>query len=109
MLEFAEKHKNGMIIRVRLSPNSSSCSVNGIMNAADGNKLLKISVNAVPEKGKANKELIEFVAKKIKVAKSSIEIISGDTERVKRLLVYGNFVMLEEKIMDWLGDMVDAK
>lgn len=109
MLEFAEKHKNGMIIRVRLSPNSSSCAVNGIMEAADGHKLLKISVNSVPEKGRANKELIEFVAKKIKVAKSSVEIISGDTERVKRLLINGNFAELEEKIIYWLGDIVDAK
>ena len=67
MLAFAEKHKNGMMIRVRLSPNSSSCAVNGVMEAADGYKLLKISVNAVPEKGKANKELIEFVAKKIRL------------------------------------------
>ena len=109
MLEFAEKHKNGMIVRVRLSPNSSSCAVNGIMDAADGNKLLKISVNSVPEKGKANKELIEFMAKKIKVPKSSIEIISGDTERVKRLLISGKIKELEEKFMYWLGDMVDAK
>jgi 23S rRNA (cytidine1920-2'-O)/16S rRNA (cytidine1409-2'-O)-methyltransferase len=68
-----EKHKNGMIVRVRLSPNSSSCSVNGIMDAADGHKLLKISVNSVPEKGKANKELIEFIAKKLKLPKSTIE------------------------------------
>jgi len=108
MLEFAEKHKNGMIIRVRLSPNSSSCSVNGIMAAADGYKLLKISVNAIPEKGKANKELIEFIAKKLKLPKSAIEIISGDTERVKRLLLNGKFNELEEKIINWLGDMVDA-
>ncbi len=108
MLSFAEKHKNGMIIRVRLSPNSSSCSVNGIMAAADGYNLLKISVNAVPEKGKANKELIEFIAKKIKLPKSTIEIISGDTERVKRLLLNGKFNELEEKIINWLGDMADV-
>ena len=109
MLTFVEKHKNGMIVRVRLSPNSSSCSVNGIMDAADGHKLLKISVNSVPEKGKANKELIEFIAKKLKLPKSTIEIISGDTERVKKVLISGKFADLEEKIINWLGDMADAK
>ena len=109
MLVFAEKHKNGMILRVRLNPNSSSCSVNGIMNTADGNYLLKISVNYVPEKCKPNKELVEFIAKKIKIPKSTIEIISGETERVKRLLLNGKYKELEEKIVNWLGDMADAK
>ena len=89
MSGIVEKHKKGIVIRVRVSPNSSSCSVNGIMTAADGAKMLKISVNAVPEKGKANKELIEFIA--------------------KRLLLYGKVKELEEKLFNWLGDMTDDR
>lgn len=109
MTGIVEKHKKGIVIRVRISPNSSSCSVNGIMTAADGTKMLKISVNAVPEKGKANKELIEYIAKKIRLPKSDFEIIGGETERVKRLLLYGDAKELEEKISNWLGDMVDDR
>ena len=73
MSGIVEKHKKGIVIRVRVSPNSSSCSVNGIMTAADGAKMLKISVNAVPEKGKANKELIEFIAKRVRLPKFCTE------------------------------------
>ena len=41
----------------------------------------------MPEKGKANKELIAFLAKKLKIAKSSIQIISGELDRWKKLAI----------------------
>ncbi len=41
----------------------------------------------MPEKGKANKELIAFLAKKLKIAKSSIKIISGELDRWKKLTI----------------------
>ena len=100
MSGIVEKHKKGIVIRVRISPNSSSCSVNGIMTAADGAKMLKISVNA---------ELIEFIAKRVRLPRSDIEIIGGETERVKRLLLYGKVKELEEKLFNWLGDMTDDR
>lgn len=46
-------------------------------------QILKIRLNAVPEKGKANKELISFLSKTFKVSKSSIELIRGETSKLK--------------------------
>ena len=43
----------------------------------------KISVAAAPEKGKANTELIKFLAREFKVLKNQIAIISGAGERTK--------------------------
>lgn len=94
-------------MRVRINPNSSSCAVNGIMEAAEGSKMLKISIRAVPEKGKANKELIEFVAQKLKLPKSSLEIVSGETDRVKRILIRGKSKDISERLLDWLGDVMN--
>ena len=68
-------------------PNSSSCLCKGIFLDADHVEFLKISVVSVPEKGKANKELFSFLAKKLNVAKSSLEIISGKTDRYKKILI----------------------
>ena len=48
-----EAVKEGMILRVRLTPNSSSCNKGGIYEAADGKAYVKISVVSIPEKGKA--------------------------------------------------------
>lgn len=47
-------------------------------------------MTAVPEKGKANKALIELLAKSLRVPKSSISVISGDTGRKKILRMDGN-------------------
>ena len=40
--------------------------------------IYKVKIKAVPEKGKANKELIEFLAKHFKVKKSNKSIKIGN-------------------------------
>lgn len=44
---------------------------------------LKIRLKAVPEKGKANAELIQFLSKELKISKEEIKIISGVTDQRK--------------------------
>lgn len=44
---------------------------------------LKIKLKAVPEKGRANTELIKFLSKHFKTPKSNINIIKGETGRNK--------------------------
>ena len=72
-----------MDIRVKVIPKSSKTELAGVM--ADGT--WKIKIAAVPEKGKANRELIEFLAEKLNVAKSRIHIVSGETSHLKRIRV----------------------
>lgn len=49
------------------------------------NDLLEISVKAPPVDGKANTALIKLLSKRLKVPKTSIEIIMGQTNREKVL------------------------
>ena len=51
--------------------------------------MLKVSVTQSPEKGKANKAVIELLSKKLGLKKSQIELISGETSHQKRFLVRG--------------------
>ena len=69
-----------MLIKIRVTPNSSK---NEIIEHT-GN-FMKIRINAVPKKGKANKELIKFLAKYFNVSKSSIIIKSGEKKKEKYL------------------------
>lgn len=48
---------------------------------------IKCNLKAVAEKGKANKELIQFISKLIKVPQQEIVIISGETDRKKRIKI----------------------
>lgn len=86
---FFEKTQERIILRVRLTPNSSSCAVGETWADASGLEYLKINVISVPEKGKANQELIKLLAKNLKIAKSKISIISGETDRCKKLSING--------------------
>lgn len=86
-MTFFDKTSEGYILRVRLTPNSSLYRSGGIITNAQNEMFLKIGVISVPEKGKANKELIAFLAKKLKIAKSSIQIISGELDRWKKLAI----------------------
>lgn len=53
----------------------------------NGDDFLKINIISVPEKGKANQELISWLSKKLKTAKSDFEIISGELDRLKKILI----------------------
>lgn len=100
---FFEQKGSSIILRVRLTPNSSSCIVKGIFTAVTGENFLKLNVVAVPEKGKANQELINFLAKKLRIAKSDIKIISGETDRYKKLEI-SNLSAIE-KLSALVNDM----
>lgn len=97
---------SAVMLRVRLMPNSSSCRVNGLFNDADGTEFLKLCVVSVPEKGKANKELILFLAKKIGIAKAQIEIISGELDRYKKIRISGDVKILEAKIQQLVAEAI---
>lgn len=77
-----EPHADGVILPVRAQAGSR---VNAIRGEQDG--ALKVSVTQVPEKGKANKAIIELLAKALDVRKSQIELVSGATASQKRFLV----------------------
>ncbi len=66
-------------LRIKVIPKSPKSEI--VETMADGT--IKIRVAAPPEKGKANAELIKFLAKHFKMEKSSITIISGKTDQLK--------------------------
>lgn len=49
--------------------------------------ILKCYLKSVPEKGKANQELVKFLSKKLSLPMSFIEITSGLSSRKKRIKI----------------------
>ena len=52
-----------------------------------GNEIYEVRVKAPPIDGKANKELIELLAKYFQIPKRNIEIKSGFTSRSKIIII----------------------
>ena len=90
--------RGGLLLAVRVTPKSSRDEVTGLHIASDGAVSLAVKVTAVPDKGKANKAVIETLAKACRLPKSAFELVSGETERNKTLLVTGNPAELEALI-----------
>ena len=72
----------GVIFNAKIIPNSSRTCLAGLL---DG--MLKIKVSAPPEKGKANKHLVEFLANQLGVRKKTVNIISGQKNSIKEIEV----------------------
>jgi uncharacterized protein (TIGR00251 family) len=70
-----------MDIHVKVIPKSSKTELAGYL--ADGT--WKVKVAAAPEKGKANRALCEFIAQKLGVAKSRVQIAAGERSHLKRI------------------------
>lgn len=79
----------GAILRLRVTPNASKDTIEGVETAADGLSHLKIRVRAVPDKGAANAAVLKLLAKSLGVPKSALALISGHTARVKTVRVTG--------------------
>ena len=77
-----EAHPEGTILPVRARAGARRNEISG---EQDG--MLKVSVTQAPEKGKANKALIALLAKALRLRKSQVELIAGETSPRKRFLV----------------------
>ena len=69
-----------ILLKVRAGAKQSSVDGWIIINDKE---YLKLSIKSPPEKGKANKEIIEYLAEELAIPKSDIEITSGKTSQLK--------------------------
>lgn len=74
--------KGGIVVKVKIIPKSSRPSIQGV----DNNRL-RIKLKSPPVEGKANRELVETLAKVLKVPKGEIEIIKGIKGREKEVFI----------------------
>jgi uncharacterized protein (TIGR00251 family) len=78
-----ESVDGGVRLRARIVPRSSAEKLQ-----ADADRL-RIRVTAAPVDGDANKAVIKLLARQLRVARSKIEIVRGQTGRDKTIAVAG--------------------
>ena len=76
--------KSGLLITAKIVPNSSKTALAGLLGG-----MVKVKVAAPAEKGKANKALSGFLAKKLGLRKQDVTITSGKTSAVKQIQING--------------------
>jgi uncharacterized protein YggU (UPF0235/DUF167 family) len=84
---FWREEKDGLTIRVRLTPRGGRDALEGVEILSDGQAVLKARVRAAPEKGLANAALEKLIADALDVPKSSVSVVAGGAARVKTVRV----------------------
>lgn len=82
----------GVLVNIKISPNAKT---NEIIKTEQETK---IKITAQPIDGKANKGLTEFLSKKFKIPKTSIQIVKGETSKEKTIL----FITTDQEKIDLL-------
>ncbi|MCD8283803.1 MAG: DUF167 domain-containing protein [Opitutae bacterium] len=76
--------ENFFLLKIRAIPNAKKTLVAGMLGDA-----VKIKVQAVPEGGRANKEIESFIAETLGVPKKNVSVQVGATSRNKLVRVAG--------------------
>ena len=73
-----------LIFKVQVVPRSSRSEVAGEHNGS-----LRVRVSSPPVEGAANKELTQVLAKAFRVSRSAVNIVSGQSSRLKQVSIEG--------------------
>jgi uncharacterized protein len=80
----ANKDKAVARLSVKVTPNASCNEIVGFKQG-----ILYLKIAAPPDKGKANKELVAFLADNLGIKKSALLIVKGQTSRHKTIVIEG--------------------
>jgi uncharacterized protein (TIGR00251 family) len=76
--------KKGVTITIKVEPRSSRAGIVGPYREG-----LKVKLTSPPVEGKANKELIEVLAKAFKIKRGDVKILSGKASKNKTVRING--------------------
>lgn len=88
---------------VRVTPKAARTEMAGSGTGSDGRKHLKLRVNALPDKGAANREATRGLAKALGLARSDITLESGKTSRLKCFSVPDSETV-RKALLEWEKD-----
>jgi uncharacterized protein YggU (UPF0235/DUF167 family) len=80
----------GVRMTVRLRPRGRADRIDGVTRLADGSAVLKISVGAPPEGGRANEALLRLLATHWGFARHDLAIVAGAKSRNKSVHILGD-------------------
>ena len=89
---------DGLFLAVRLTPRGGRDAIGAVETLADGRAVLTARVRAAPTEGEANAALVKLLAKALKVPARDIDLVQGETSRIKTVLIRGDAAALAERL-----------
>jgi uncharacterized protein len=91
--------KDGVILNIEVSPKSDKFRITGYNQWRES---VEVKIKALPQKGKANKEIITEFSK---ITKTTVEIVSGHKSHHKILKIYDTS---EEELIKLLKPYINS-
>ena len=79
----------GVTVTARLTPRADRDAIDGLSTLSDGRRVILARVRAVAENGKANDAARKLLAKAAAVPPSCVDIVSGESARLKLFRIAG--------------------
>jgi uncharacterized protein len=76
-------------LRVHLTPRAGRDAIEGWSHIAGADRTLRVRVHATPVAGAANEALVRLLAKRLRLARSAVRIVSGASARTKIVEIDG--------------------
>lgn len=92
---------DGLEVSLYCNPGASRDRIGDVAEDGKGGHVLKVTIAAPPEDGKANKAIIKLLAKEWDIPRTAIQILRGEASRHKKLLLHGATIPLQNKLQNW--------
>jgi uncharacterized protein (TIGR00251 family) len=86
---------SAVCIDIKAVPGASKTEFAGVRD-----KRLRVRIAAAPEDGKANGELVSFMAKALGCPKRDVQLIRGEKSRLKTIAVPGRYAEKLDEILN---------
>ena len=93
----------GVRLAVQVAPNAKKSEVMALLDDS-----VKIRLQAPPLDGRANEELIRFLAQQLGVAKSAVTLTHGHTNKRKLLEIRGAHLSVESASANLLAQLAES-
>jgi uncharacterized protein (TIGR00251 family) len=93
-----QDHGEDLFLYIRAIPKSRVERPGTMVHDGHGRVRLKVAVHAAPSEGQANQAIVRLLAKELGTAASRIQIVQGQTQRDKTILIRAPDQMLRFRL-----------
>jgi uncharacterized protein len=94
--------RDGVRAAIRLTPRARADRIAGMAAAAGGGRVVRVSVTAPAEDGRANEALLRLLAREWRVPRRALAIVAGAASRQKTVHIKGD----PQPLLDRLGALI---
>lgn len=82
--DFIKRDPDGLVIRIVAAPRAKRSRFVGFHGGVP-----RVAVAAPASKGRANEELVRFLAELLQVPRQSVQLLRGESSKYKSILIHG--------------------